>query len=164
MKPLLLILTLGLTSISLCTTHTYAQDPTDDVETVIQQFFDAIAARDSVAFVRLMIPEAQAVALTFQEDRLQYRWRKGVDDGAMLNESGPAFLERMWEPEVRVDGPLATVWTRYDFYVDQHFSHCGRDAFQLLHIDGVWKVASVIYTTEDEPQNCPVSPLGPPTF
>lgn len=32
---------------------------------------------------------------------------------------------------IQVDGPLATVWARYDFYLNGTFSHCGHDAFML---------------------------------
>src|SRR5256885_3716182 len=41
------------------------------------------------------------------------------------------FRERMWNPEVRIDGGIATLWTPYDFHVGPRFSHCGYDAFQL---------------------------------
>jgi 2-iminobutanoate/2-iminopropanoate deaminase len=74
--------------------------------------------------------------------------------------AGPAFLERMWDPEVRIHGPIATVWTPYDFYVDGAFSHCGINAFTLVQSGEEWKVAGVIYTVERE--GCPVGPLGEP--
>ena len=76
--------------------------------------------------------------------------------------SGPDFLERMWDPQVSISGRLAMVWTPYDFYLGQEFSHCGIDVFHLADIDGDWKVMSISFTRETE--NCPPSPLGPPTF
>ena len=27
------------------------------------------------------------------------------------------MYERMWDPEVRIDGPVATLWAPYDFYI-----------------------------------------------
>lgn len=150
--------------IGLVVMRVQAQESKEAVAQTIYAFFDAIAAHDSTALVGLMIPEAQAIALSEQEGTVQYRWRKGTDDASMLANTDAAFLERMWEPEIRVDGPLASVWTRYDFYVDKVFSHCGTDAFQLIRVGEAWKMVSVVYTTERDPAKCPASPLGDPTF
>lgn len=143
---------------------TSAQDAEQAVEATVQAFFDAIAAHDSTALVSLMIPEAQALALSERDGVLGYRWRKGMDDGSMLANAQSEYLERMWEPEIRIDDGLATVWTRYDFYVDRAFSHCGTDSFQFIQVGSAWKMVSVVYTTERDRDLCPVSPLGDPTF
>jgi hypothetical protein len=71
------------------------------------------------------------------------------------------FEERMWDPVVQVDGPVAMVWTPYDFWMDGQFSHCGVDAFQLIRENDVWKVLAVVYTMEYG-EDCEPSPLGPP--
>ena len=31
------------------------------------------------------------------------------------------LLERMWDPIVLIDGDIAMVWTRYDFFIDGEF-------------------------------------------
>jgi hypothetical protein len=69
-------------------------------------------------------------------------------------------LERMWDPEVRVHGPLATVWTKYDFHNDGAFSHCGVDSFQLVKTAEGWKIAGAAYTVERT--KCAPHPAGPP--
>ena len=61
--------------------------------------------------------------------------------------------ERMYSPEVRIDGPLATVWTEYDFHLGTQFSHCGVDAFQLLKTSAGWKVVALSDTARRE--GCP---------
>jgi hypothetical protein len=48
--------------------------------------------------------------------------------------------ERIWNPEVRVHGLIATVWTPYDFWTDGKFSHCGVDAFDLIKTAEGWKI------------------------
>ena len=45
---------------------------------------------------------------------------------ARVEGSEQVLTERMFDPEVRVSGDLAMVWTAYDFYVGDEFSHCGR--------------------------------------
>jgi len=67
--------------------------------------------------------------------------------------------ERIWNPEVRVHGSIATVWAPYDFWVDGKFSHCGVDAFDLIKTPDGWKIAGGVFTMEAK---CEPSPLGPP--
>jgi hypothetical protein len=70
------------------------------------------------------------------------------------------LLERMWNPEVKVHGGIATLWAPYDFYRDGKFSHCGIDAFDLVRTAAGWQIVGATFTIERT--NCPPSPLGPP--
>lgn len=54
--------------------------------------------------------------------------------------------ERISFETVRVDGPLALVWTPYKFYYNGNFSHCGVNSFQLVRINGKWKIQYLIDT------------------
>jgi hypothetical protein len=58
--------------------------------------------------------------------------------------------EVLHDVEVRVDGPLATVWTYYDFFAGGEFSHCGYDAMQLLKVRGDWKIVALADTRRTE--------------
>jgi hypothetical protein len=60
------------------------------------------------------------------------------------------WVERLWDPEVRVDGTVATIWGRYDFHFANQFSHCGTDSFQLLRTAEGWKIVSVADTYVQE--------------
>jgi hypothetical protein len=50
------------------------------------------------------------------------------------------WSEPIWNEKVEIDGGLASVWVDYAFYVDQDFSHCGVDAFQLIKTSEGWKI------------------------
>jgi hypothetical protein len=64
--------------------------------------------------------------------------------------------EKIWNTEVRIDDNLAQVWTEYAFYVDERFSHCGVDAFQLVKEDnGHWRIVNLIDTRRKEPCELP---------
>ncbi len=133
-----------------------------EITSTIQQFLEAISSRDTTAFRAVMLPEALVVSTSMREGK-PGRSGRGVEaDINMLSREGPALLERAWEPEIRIDGLIATVWTRYDFHVDGTFSHCGTDAFQLIKTDRGWRIASVIYSIEPDVNKCPESPLGTP--
>lgn len=89
-------------------------------------------------------------------------------EGPQESMSGEAFveqvmaspeelLERMFDPVVRVDGPLAHVWTPYDFWRNGEFSHCGTDSFDLIRTPDGWRISSVTYTLHPE-ELCPERP------
>lgn len=128
-----------------------------EVIATAQALFDALGSRDTAALRALMLPTGVFVAAADGNVRVS-----DVDQiTASLGAEGPALLERMWDPEVRMNGGIATVWTAYDFHRDGAFSHCGIDAFQMVReANGTWRVASVIYTVQRD--DCAPSPLGPP--
>jgi hypothetical protein len=47
---------------------------------------------------------------------------------------------------VKADGALAVAWTPYKFYYKGNFSHCGIDSYQLVRINGIWKIQYLIDT------------------
>jgi hypothetical protein len=153
------ILTLAFTLALSCTAPS-AEAPvnpegSEAVLAAAQALFDALHNRDSAAIVTLMTPHGRFVVPT----DLGIRESSAEQMGAAISAGTEVLMERMWDPEVRIEGLTATVWTPYDFYRDGEFSHCGIDAFQLVKLNGQWKIASVMYTRQTE--GCD-SPLGPP--
>ena len=78
-----------------------------------------------------------------------------------IESSEERLIERMWDPVVLVNGPLATVWTPYDFYVGDTFSHCGIDTATLLRTDDGWKITGLSWSAL-QPPACELHPEGPP--
>lgn len=54
--------------------------------------------------------------------------------------------------DIKIDGPVASVWTPYNFYVGTNFSHCGVNYFQLIRTEGSWKIIYIVFTTRKD--NC----------
>ena len=122
-----------------------------------QAMFDAMQALDPEAFRNSMVPDGFLMAVRFETTR-----RIGRDDfAANIARQTRPMIERMWDPEVRIDGPVATLWAPYDFYSAMEFSHCGTDAFQLAKTAEGWKVVMVSYTMQ-MPPDCSMHPGGPP--
>lgn len=122
----------------------------------------ALGARDTATMRALNIPSAIAVVSGSRSGDVFYRGR-GID--RMIEELAAdtvGMMERVWDPEVRIRGTIATVWAPYDFYVGGELSHCGFDAFQLVRTSEGWKWAAVTYTYE-QPPDCDLHPDGPPT-
>lgn len=62
------------------------------------------------------------------------------------------YDERIVFTKILVDGPLASVWTDYKFYVDEKFSHCGVNSFQLVKGEKGWQIVYIIDTRRKD--NC----------
>jgi hypothetical protein len=135
----------------------------DQVLAAVQQFFDSMAARDVERAEEVLVPEGRFFNIRDENGKNVVRSftnREFLDGLASRKED---VLERMWEPEVRIEGGIATVWTRYDFHRDGVFSHCGVDAFDLVFDEkdgGKWRITGGVYSVERE--NCSESPLAPP--
>lgn len=52
--------------------------------------------------------------------------------------------ERLLDYMVQIDGNLAHVWTPYEFWFNDTFSHCGANAFTLAKTDDGWKIIHII--------------------
>ena len=81
---------------------------------------------------------------------------------AMVAANAGRYVERMWDPDIRLFPDSAVVSAPYDFYVDGEFSHCGVDVFTVAPVDGDLKVIHLAYTVE-QPPACALHPAGPPS-
>lgn len=57
-----------------------------------------------------------------------------------------AYFEKIGSYTIHVDGNLASVWTPYEFYNNQKFSHCGANSFQLFNNNGNWEIIYIVDT------------------
>lgn len=117
-----------------------AQTPEREVLAVVTRLFDGMRAKDTTAMRATMHAQTRLVGTGNRQGQPFHQmvpianWFRGIPNAQVLLD------ERLYDPEVRVDGNLATVWVRYDFYTGETFSHCGYDAFQLLKVGPDWKI------------------------
>ena len=122
----------------------------------VQAFFDTMTTKDVEGARKILMPQGRFHAVRMRDGNI--RSFSNEEYFADLQAAKQTMRERIWNPEVRVHGAIATVWTPYDFWIDGKYSHCGIDAFDLVKTDEGWKIAGGSYTLEQE---CPPSPLGP---
>jgi hypothetical protein len=141
-----------------------AQEPASgqehEVAGVAAAFLGALSATDTATLSGLLVPHAMIYSVREGPEGPAFR---AVSREVFLESLGgedQEFLERMWDPEVSVQGRVAMVWAPYDFHLNGHFSHCGIDVFTMLKGEEGWQVASVTYNVVRE--GCSPSPLGPP--
>ena len=124
----------------------------------VQAFFDTMTAGDVEGARRILQPQGRFHAMRMRDGKPDVRTFTNEEYFAQLQASKQKMRERMWSPDVRIRGLIATVWTPYDFWIDGKFSHCGIDAFDLIKTEEGWKLAGGVYTLETK---CEPSPLGP---
>jgi len=56
------------------------------------------------------------------------------------------FQEKITSYTIQVDGAMANAWTPYEFWINDNFSHCGVNSFQLFNDGQGWKIIYLIDT------------------
>lgn len=133
------------------TTGATTTSPDDEqaVLAVVQRLFDAMRTKDTAAMRQLFDPNAALVGMRPGKDGAPPRVQRisAADFAAFVaRDKREQWIERAWNPQVRVSGSLATVWAEYDFHFAQTFSHCGVDAVQLLKTAEGWRIMSLADT------------------
>ncbi|HSJ10683.1 MAG TPA: nuclear transport factor 2 family protein [Longimicrobiales bacterium] len=119
------------------------------VVATVNALFDAMRTRDTAAIRRLSHPELRLYVPGMQEGRPVTRTSTLQEFIASVVRGNVVFDERAYDPEVRIDGNLAAVWTYYEFRLGERFSHCGIDAFHLARAADGWRITALSYTTRD---------------
>jgi hypothetical protein len=130
----------------------------DAILKTVQGFFDTMTAKDVEGARQLLQPQGRFHAMRMRDGKPDVRAFSNEEYFADLQAGKRKLQERMWNPEVRIQGLIATMWAPYDFWIDGKFSHCGIDAFDLIKTEEGWKIAGGVYTIESK---CEPSPLGP---
>jgi hypothetical protein len=143
----------GLASLALVASRVAAQESASAGPlATVERLFDGMRQRDTAAMHALFDSTARLVTTTNRDGQPVMRvasidrWLQAI--GRATQE----LDERIWDPEVRVDDNLATVWVKYEFLAGGQFSHCGVDAFQLFKGSTGWKILQVTDTQRRE--NC----------
>ncbi|MEM7369306.1 MAG: nuclear transport factor 2 family protein [Bacteroidota bacterium] len=118
------------------------------IEQAVHRLFDGMRSGDSTA-----------VHAVFSDQVAMYSAGNHKDGSTNLHEGSlEKFLhavgtphEIMWDERIsnlsiQVDGPLATAWMNYSFYLGDTFSHCGVNSMTFLYKDGEWKIIYLIDT------------------
>lgn len=136
-----------------------AADASAEVLAVVEESLERISEEDMAGFADLMLEGAVVALAGTQQGETFHRIRTPAEIAAGTPEAD--LVERGFEPEVRISGPMAMVWLPYDFYGDGEWSHCGVDVFTLLRTGEGWRIATITYSVL-QPPDCRPHPDGPP--
>jgi hypothetical protein len=127
-----------------------AQSAQDSVKAAVNLLFTAMKNADSAQLVAAF--DDSAVLQTIIVDSAGKTTARSypVAEFAMAIGRLPkgAADEQVRIETLKVNGPLAQVWAPYHFYYNGTLLHCGVDAFQLIRVNGVWKILYIVDTRE----------------
>jgi hypothetical protein len=139
----------------------YMLEARAEVLVTIRAALSTLGDRNVEAHRELFLPEATIIAVSVRDGQRTTQVRTLEESINSIAAVTVPMVERIWDPEVRVDGGVAIAWAPYDFYINDSFSHCGHDAFQLVRTDRGWRLSSIVYTVE-QPPDCELHPDGLP--
>jgi len=124
-----------------------AQSAEDSVKATINKLFAAMKNGESKALLECFTDSAILQSVAEKEGKVSVRTEviKEFADFVGTQKQGDAD-ERISFDMVKTDGALAIAWTPYQFYYKGQFSHCGVDSYQLVRINGEWKIQYIIDT------------------
>ena len=123
------------------------------VKGAVEQMFDGMREGDSSK-----VREVMNENVIFQSTAIR-EGKPVLSNGSLerfLNAVGTPhddiWDERIFNLKIEVDGPLATAWMDYSFYLGDKFSHCGVNAMTLFKSSDGWKIIYLVDTRRKE--NC----------
>lgn len=120
---------------------------------VVNQLFTEMAAANPAGILALHTPTSDLAAVFKTRDgRSRYQSINGDAFSKMFTDKTKVMREEMYDPKVEVHGDWAMVWGRYVFFNGDKLSHCGINQFNLIRIDGTWKIANGASTID--PNDC----------
>ena len=130
-----------------CSFGSCAQTPEDSVKTAVKLLFEGMMGADAAKIQSAFADSAILQSISTKDGKVVIQNEMVKDFAASISKlPKDAADERIIFETIKIDGPLASVWTPYKFYYKGQFSHCGVDCYQLVRINGVWKIQYLIDT------------------
>lgn len=124
----------------------------EEILQVVDRMLLAVGNHDAVVLEDLLITEGVSWFQHVTPDEAAEVEPFHNEDLMSPETDADPFIERYWNPTVQIRGGLAHVWAPYELRDDGKQIHCGIDAFDLVYLDGDWRVASILSTME--PKGC----------
>src|SRR5215218_8985134 len=118
----------------------------DSVVATVQKAFDLMRSGDTASMRQLFGSPARLIGARDTASTLRPRTVSQFLASVASTPAERTSDERMFDPEVRIDGPVAQVWTYYTFRAGTTFSHCGIDAVTLVRAGTTWKIVNFVWS------------------
>jgi hypothetical protein len=128
-----------------------AQSDERAIIAVVTHFFDGMRTRDTALLRSTVVPstilETVSGPTGLAEPRSIDQFIDRIGKG-----TGPGGDERIKDPKVQIDAPMASLWAYYTFTRggETQINHCGVDAFLLRKGPDGWKIFHVADTHRTE--------------
>ncbi|WP_051296164.1 nuclear transport factor 2 family protein [Eisenibacter elegans] len=149
---LLVLLSLSCSLGLLQAQHQASTEERRAIQELIDQLFEAMHSRDTAALKTVFYPSALMQSINAEATLSPIQNYEAFVNNIAAVPKSTKIEERLMGYSIWVDGSMATAWTPYEFYVNDTFSHCGVNAFQLLHTAQGWKIIYIVDTRR--PKDC----------
>lgn len=132
-----------LTSLALpLASATAATKDETEVLAAVRSFLDGMKEADARKVQGAFHPQGRFTTLRRDPEVMQTDTPERV--ASIVSQLAPGeWDDRLQDVEIRVDDTgIATLWARYEFFIDGKRSHCGRVLFQLYRTEGKWSIAN----------------------
>jgi hypothetical protein len=141
------------------TSTLYAQeDEAIKVKAAVDTFFEGFHKGDTTLMKSVMIDKIFLQTTFTNKEGINTLVTEKPSEliNAIANRtSDQKWDERLLDYNIQIDGTMANVWTPYEFWFNDQFSHCGVNSFQLFNDNGNWKIIYIIDTRRREGCNQP---------
>jgi hypothetical protein len=129
-----------------------SQSTEDSVKAAVNLLFTGMIQSDAAKIRGSFTDSAILQSIVEKEGKTKTRTESIEEFAQSISklEKGVAD-ERIRFDVIKIDGPLAIVWAPYSFYYKGQLNHCGVDSFQMLLVDGVWKIQYLVDTRRKQP-------------
>jgi hypothetical protein len=134
--------------LSVIVSKTFSQSAEDSVKATVNNLFIAMRMADAVTLKSVFHDNAIMQTITRNKQGESIVANESVEDFAasISKLKRDSADERIVFETIKIDGPLAVVWTPYNFYYNGRFSHCGVNSFHLVRLNSGWKIQYLIDT------------------
>ncbi len=125
-----------------------AQSAEDSIKAIINKMFTGMKNSDTVM-----------VKSCFTETALMQTFSKNKEGKTIITTDSPgdfakiiatipagAADEQIVFKDLKIDGPMAAVWTPFKLYFNGQFYSCGVNSFQLVRLNNEWKIQYILDT------------------
>lgn len=126
-----------------------AQKKTEEIEIkkVIETFFEGLHKGDSIVMKSTLHKNIKIQTTSTNKEgkkRLITETREKLLTSIANKNPENIYYEKLLSYDIKIDGNLASVWTPYEFYFNEKFSHCGANSFQLFNNNGKWEIIYLV--------------------
>lgn len=123
------------------------KDEEKKIKKVIETFFEGLHKGDSTIMKSTLHKEVKIQTTSTNNEGnkiLKTESKKELLTSIANKKPEHVYLEKLLSYTIKIDGNLASVWTPYEFYFNDNFSHCGANSFQLFNNNGKWEIIFLV--------------------
>lgn len=116
----------------------------NDVVAPIYRLFDAMRTHDQPKILGQFTDKALLQRISNSGELIDTDVKKFA---LSISKNTAKLDEHLLAVTVHQQDHLASVWTPFAFYLNDKLSHCGTNSFQMVQINGEWKIRYLIDVT-----------------